>query len=199
MAVVLAQGAEVPVFESDPVVVAVVMAGSPAEQGGIRPGDRIIKVGSQRTETWEDFFLAIGGRAERNVPITLLREGRETVVTVMPEAQTKIRIGDIGVLPEVHPSIRSLQAGGPAEQGRPQGRAMSCWRSTGSRSCSRGQLSAAIRKHPEEPITLTVQRAGATLDIQVTPRRQGEIGLIGIGILDPSRNDPARPCWARRS
>ena len=29
---------------------------------------------------------------------------------------------------------------------------------------------------------------GATLDIQVTPRRQGDIGLIGIGILDPFRN-----------
>jgi len=116
MTVVLAQGAQVPIFESDPVDVAVVTKGSPAEQGGIKPGDRIIKVGSQRTETWEDFFLAIGGRAERDVPITLLRDGRETVLTVRPEAQTKMRIGDIGVLPKVHPSIRSLEADGPADK-----------------------------------------------------------------------------------
>ncbi len=68
MTVVLAQGAQVPIYESDPVDVAVVTKGSPAESGGIRPGDRIIKVGSQRTRTWEDFFLAIGGRAERDVP-----------------------------------------------------------------------------------------------------------------------------------
>ena len=187
MTVVLAQGAQVPIFESDPVDVAVVTKGSPAEQGGIKPGDRIIKVGSQRTETWEDFFLAIGGRAERDVPITLLRDGRETVLTVRPEAQTKMRIGDIGVLPKVHPSIRSLEADGPADKaGLKVGDVVLAL--DGEPIVFSRQLSAEIRKHPEEPITLQVQRAGATLDVQVTPRRQGEIGLIGIGILDPFRD-----------
>ena len=186
MTVVLAQGAQVPIFESDPVDVAVVMKESPAERGGIRPGDRIIKVGSQRTDTWEDFFLAIGGRAERDVPITLLREGRETVVTVKPEAQTKMRIGDIGVLPKVHPSIRSLEANGPADKAglKVEDVVLAL---NGEPIVFSQQLSSEIRKHPEEQITLTVERAGATLDIQVTPRRQGDIGLIGIGILDPSR------------
>jgi regulator of sigma E protease len=51
-----------------------------------------------------------------------------------------------------------------------------------------GQLTTEIRRHPEERVTLTVQRAGATLDIQVTPRRKGEIGLIGIFIQDPLRS-----------
>jgi regulator of sigma E protease len=186
MTVVLAQGAQVPIFENDPVDVAVVTKGSPAEQGGITPGDRIIKVGSQRTATWEDFFLAIGGRAERDVPITLLRQGRETVVTVRPEAQTKMRIGDIGVLPNVHPSIRSLEANGPAAKaGLNVDDAVLAL--NGEPIVFSGQLSAEIRKHPEQLITLTVQRAGATLDIKVTPRRRGEIGLIGIGIQDPFR------------
>jgi len=186
MTVVLAQGAQVPVFESDPVDVAVVTKGSPAEQGGIKPGDRIIKVGSRRTATWEDFFLAIGGRAERDVAITVLREGRETVVTVKPEAQTKMRIGDIGVLPKVHPSIRSLEANGPAARAgfKVEDVVLAL---NGEPIVVSGQLSAEIRKYPEQQITLTVQRAGATLDIPVVPRRQGEIGLIGIGIQDPYR------------
>jgi regulator of sigma E protease len=186
MTVVLAQGAQVPIYESDPVDVAVVTKGSPAESGGIRPGDRIIKVGSQRTRTWEDFFLAIGGRAERDVPITLLREGREMVVTVKPTAETKMRIGDIGVLPKVHPSIRSVEANGPADKAglKVDDVVLTL---NGEPIVFSGQLSAEIRKHPEEAITLTVQRAGAALDIRVTPRRQGEIGLIGIGIQDPFR------------
>ena len=186
MTVVLAQGAQVPIFESDPVDVAVVMKGSPAEQGGIKPGDRIVKVGSQRTDTWEDFFLAIGGRAERDVPITLLREGRETVVTVRPEAQTKMRIGDIGVLPNVHPSIRSLEANGPADKAGLKVEDVVLALNSEPIIFS-GQLSAEIRKYPDEQITLTIQRAGASLDVQVTPRRQGGIGLIGIGIQDPYR------------
>jgi regulator of sigma E protease len=186
MTVVLAQGAQVPLFESDPVDVAVVMKGSPAEQGGVKPGDRIVKVGSQRTDTWEDFFLAIGGRAERDVPITLLREGRETVVTVKPEAQTKMRIGDIGVLPKVHPSIRSLEANGPADKaGLKVGDVVLSL--NGEPIVFSGQLSAEIRKHPDEQITLEVDRSGTALAVQVTPRRQGEIGLIGIGIQDPYR------------
>ena len=186
MTVVLAQGAQVPIYESDPVDVAVVTKGSPAERGGIVPGDRITKVGSQRTATWEDFFLAIGGRADRDVPITLLREGREMVLTVKPEAQTKMRIGDIGVLPKVHPSIRSVEANGPADKaGLKAGDVVLSL--NGEPIVFSGQLSAEIRKHPEEAITLAVQRGAESLDISVTPRRQGEIGLIGIGIQDAFR------------
>jgi len=184
--IVVAQGAQVLIFESDPVDVAVVTKGSPAERGGIRIGDRIIKVGSRKTATWERFYLAIGGRADRDVPITLLREGREMVLTVKPEAQTKMRIGDIGVLPNVHPGIRSVDANSPADKaGIKVGDVVLAL--NGDPIIFSGQLSAEIRKHPEEAITLKVERAGATLDIAVTPRRQGQIGLIGIGIQDPYR------------
>ena len=184
MTVVLAQGAEVPIFEDDPVDVGVVTKASPAERGGIQAGDRIVKVGSQRVATWEQFFLAIGGRADRDVPITLLRQGRETVVTVRPEAQTRMQIGDIGVLPNVHPSIPSLEANGPAAKAgvKVNDVVLSL---NGEPIVFSWQLSAAIRKHPDEPITLKVERDGAPLEIVVTPRRQGEIGLIGIGIQDP--------------
>jgi regulator of sigma E protease len=184
MTIVLAQGAEVPIFEDDPVDIGVVTKASPAERGGIQAGDRIIKVGSQRVATWEQFFLAIGGRADRDVPITLLRQGRETVVTVRPEAQTRMQIGDIGVLPNVHPSIRTIEANGPADKAgfKVNDVVLSL---NGEPIVFRWQLSAAIRKHPDEPITLKVEREGAPLEIVVTPRRQGEIGLIGIGIQDP--------------
>ena len=184
--IVVAQGAQVPIFESDPVDVAVVTRGSAAERGGIKTGDRIIKVGSQKTATWERFYLAIGGRADRDVPITLLREGREMVLTVKPEAQTKMRIGDIGVLPDVHPGIRSVEANSPADKaGIKTGDVVLAL--NGDPIIFSGQLSAEIRKHPEEAITLKVERAGASLDIAVTPRRQGQIGLIGVGIQDPYR------------
>ena len=184
--VVVAQGAQVPIFESDPVDVAVVTKDSPAERGGVLPGDRIVKVGRQKTPTWERFYLAIGTRAERDVPITLLREGRELTLTVRPEAQTKMRIGDIGVLPKVHPGIASVEAGGPADQAGLKANDV-VLALDGEPIVFSGQLSAEIRKHPEEAITLTIERAGATLEIPVTPRRQGKIGLIGIGIQDPYR------------
>ena len=108
MWVVLAQGAQVPAFQDAPVDIGAVTKDSPAEQGGITPGDRITKVGSQPVATWEEFYMAVGARANRTVPVELLRDGRQIVVSVTPIGQTKMQIDDIGVLPHVHPSITTV-------------------------------------------------------------------------------------------
>src|SRR5204862_4706208 len=65
LAVVLYQGADVPAFEDAPPVVGVVAAGSPAEQGGIQSGDRIVSVADHPVDTWEQFFITIGARPHR--------------------------------------------------------------------------------------------------------------------------------------
>ena len=75
LAAVLYRGAEVPVYEDQPVVVGVVAAGSPAEKAGIVPGDRITSVAGSRTDTWRDFLIAIGTRPNREIPITFVRNG----------------------------------------------------------------------------------------------------------------------------
>ncbi|MCX6549808.1 MAG: RIP metalloprotease RseP [Acidobacteria bacterium] len=184
MTVVLAQGAQVPVFQDDPVDVGMVTKGSPAERSGIRAGDRIIKVGSSNVATWEQFYLAIGGRADREVPVAFLREGRESVVTVTPEAQTKMRIGDIGVLPNVHPRIASVEPNGPADKaGVKSGDLVLAL--NGETIVFSAQLSAAIKKRPEQAITLRVQRGNDQMEIAATPRRQGTLGVLGVGLQDP--------------
>jgi regulator of sigma E protease len=184
MTIVLAQGAQVPIFQDDPVDVGVVEKGSPAERGGVKPGDRIVKVGSMSVATWQQFYMTIGGRAEQDVPITLLREGRETVLRVTPDATTKMKIGDIGVLPNVHPSIRTIEGGSPADKAgiKPGDVVLAL---NGDPITFSGQLSSGIKKFPEKAITIRVKRDGAELDIVVTPRRQGSVGIIGVGILDP--------------
>jgi len=183
MWIVNAQAAQVPAFQDAPVVVGAVSPESPAEKSGIKPGDRIIKVGSQPVATWKEFYLSIGGRANREVPITLLREGRDTVITVTPVGQTRMQVGDIGVLPDVHPSIVTLEGGGPAEKaGIRIGDVVVA--ANGETIVYSRQLSATIRKFPGEPMTIRVARGGSTLDITVTPRRQGTIGVIGVNIQD---------------
>jgi len=181
MWIAYAQGAQVPAFQDAPVVVGAVNPKSPAEASGIKPGDRIIKVGSQSVATWEAFYLTIGGRANRQVPITLLREGRDMVVTVTPVGQTRMQIGDIGVLPDVHPSISGIERDGPAEKaGFKVGDVVIA--AAGETVIFSEQLTATIRKFPGVPVSFRVTRDGAPLDITVTPRRQGQIGLIGINI-----------------
>ncbi len=183
MAVVLMQGAQVPAFQDDPVVIGVVTPGSPAERGGVKAGDRIIKVGSRDVPTWDQFFLVIGTRANQEVVLTVLREGVETRLTVTPAPETKYEVGDIGVLPNVHPRVSSVEAGAPADKaGVKVGdlvRAVN-----GETMVFSKQLTDAIRKHPKVPIVMSVTRGGTDVDITVTPELSGTIGRIGIGIGD---------------
>src|SRR3954462_1117537 len=104
-AVVLYQGAEVESYNDQPVVVGVVKTDSPAARAGIMPGDRIVSVGGHTVDTWEEFFVSIGTRANRQVQVELLRDGLDVTKTVTPvsDAKAKFEIGDIGVLPNVHP------------------------------------------------------------------------------------------------
>ena len=83
-AIVLFRGAEVPIFDDQPPVVGVVAAGSPAEKSDIRPGDRITSVAGRSVDTWEQLFIAIESRANREVTIGLLRNGVELTRKVTP-------------------------------------------------------------------------------------------------------------------
>jgi regulator of sigma E protease len=197
MALVLMQGADVPVYEDQPPVVGVVVAGSPAERGGIRPQDRIVSVGGRRTDTWDQFFTAIGSRARRNVAIVLLREGRELTVQVVPDAETKYEIGEIGVMPDVHPHIRAVTAGDPADKaGLKTGDLILAV--NGETMVFAGQLSNAIATRAGMKVVFTVERAGVRQDIAVTPIKRGARGVVGIGIGNAVRSirpTPVQAVW----
>ena len=183
MAVVLSRGAEVPAFQTRAPVVGVVAAGSPASRSGVMPGDRIVSVAGHGVDTWERFFVTIGTRAGRETPIVLLRVGRELTISVTPTPETRFELGDIGVLPDVHPSVRSVMPDHPAEKAgiKPGDVILAV---EGAPITFARQLSEAIAKKANTPVTLSIQRGGARQEISVTPALTGTIGLIGIGISD---------------
>jgi regulator of sigma E protease len=190
LAVVLYQGAEVPVYEEQPPVIGAVIPNSPAERAGILPGDQVLTVGGTNVETWEDFFLAVGTRPNREVPFTILRDGEEITKQIGVTAARERRFGDIGevgVLPNVHPNIRALSPGEPAEKaGLKIGDVVLAV--DGETIAVSSQLRDAIAKHPEEAITLTILRDGVQQDIVATPARRGEIGLLGIQIGEQTKS-----------
>ncbi len=185
-AIVLYQGAEVGAYEDQPVVVGVVAANSPAERAGIKTGDRIIAVADRSVDTWDQFLNTVASRANRELPLMLVRAGREITTKVTPEvqsAQTRFEIGDIGVMPDVHPHVASVSAGEPAEKAgfKPGDLVLAVNDEPITFST---QLRDAIAKHPNQPITLTILRDGARTTIHATPRKSGAQGLLGIGIGD---------------
>ncbi len=195
MALVLMQGADVPAYQDQPAVVGAVAAGSPAERGGIKPKDLIVSVAGHPTETWDQFFTTIGSRARRNVPIVVRRDGVELTLQVVPDAETKYEIGEIGVMPAVHPQIRALNAGDPAEKaGLKAGDVVLAL--DGEPMAFKGQLSDTIAAHAGIPVVFSVDRAGVRQEITVTPVKRGTRGVVGIVIGDEVRSIRPTPLQA---
>ena len=111
LAGVLMNGAEIPAYQSKPPVVGHVTADTPAARAGIQRGDRIVTVAGRDVNTWEQFIIAIGTRAGSETEIGVLRDGKQFSVRVTPAPQTRFEIGEIGVLPDTHPTV-SVAAGG---------------------------------------------------------------------------------------
>jgi regulator of sigma E protease len=184
-AVVLYQGLEKGAYEDQPPVVGVVTADSVAARADIRSGDRIVSVAGRPVATWEQFFIAVGTKPDREIEIGLLRDGLEHTRKVTPAVvkQSRFEFGDIGVLPNVHPYVRSVQPGGAAEAaGLKTGDVVVDV--DGQPITYSYQLKEAIAKHPEQPITLTILRDGKQQGVRATPARNGTEGLLGIGIGD---------------
>ena len=181
MTAVLYHGAPVPVYEQQPPVVGTVLAGSPAEKAGIQKGDRILAVAGQPVETWQRFFLQVMPRAEKQVTIEIEREGQRQTLEVVPAAQTRFEMGDIGVLPEMHPQIRSVNSGSPAEKAglRPGDVVLGV---KGHEITRDRSLVKIINENPSVPLTLTVKRGDQASEIVVTPAADGKIGRIGVGL-----------------
>jgi regulator of sigma E protease len=179
MWVVLLRGAQVPAFENQVPIVGSVVSASPAERAGIQAKDRIVRIAGRRVDTWEQVFTSIGSRPNRDVQVVVWREGRELTLTVRPDAKTRYEVGDIGVLPDTHPIVRSVVTGEPADKaGVKPGDMVTAI--DGQRITFWAQLVAEVSKRPEQSIVLSVVRDGEPLRLAVTTVRQGSVGRIGV-------------------
>ena len=191
-AVVLYQGVERGSYEDQPVVVGVVTEGSPAAKADIKPGDRIVSVAGRGVATWDQFLMAVGSKANREVAIGLLRNGLEQSRKVTPTVvgQSRFEFGDIGVLPTVHPHVGEVSKGSAAEKAglKPGDVVLAV---DGKPITFSYHLKQAISTHPDQLITLTILRGGEKQIIQATPVKQGGEGLLGIRIADDNvKNKP---------
>ena len=95
----------VPVFPAITTTLSQVIAGTPAEQAGLRVGDTITAVDGVRITGWRQLVELISGSAEQELLLSYQREGRTESVSITPAAamQDGKQVGRLGIGPTVAP------------------------------------------------------------------------------------------------
>ena len=114
-----------------PPIVAQVQPGGPGDRAGIEPGDRIVRVGGDTVQSWQDFASVVRGRPGERLTVVVARGETTLTLSVVPERKveedpaTKERraYGLVGVVAE-HPVLKAPGAVGAVRLG---------WRETTSR------------------------------------------------------------------
>jgi regulator of sigma E protease len=184
MAAVLYQGAPVPKFNEEPVVVGSFQTNregkvdSIAAAAGVQVGDRIVAVNGEPVETWQQFTMAMVPKANRRVELGIMRDGSHTTVEVTPRGFGKFEIGDVGVLPVMNPEVTSIVPGGPAQQaGMQVGDVVLAV--NGRRAMPYDQLIQTIRSHEGKPIAFEIAREERTWTVNVSPTKIEDLVRIG--------------------
>lgn len=89
-----------------PAAIRQVVAGGPADRGGIRPGDTIVSVGGAAIEGFDDLRVVVERNPSVPLAFVVAREGRRETLTVTPDSVDGK--GRIGVYPEERIAYRDL-------------------------------------------------------------------------------------------
>lgn len=202
LAAVLMRGADVLAYLDQPAVVGAVQEGSPAAKAGIQPGDKITKFGTADVRTWEHLDMAVAARPEREVDVTVVRNGREEHLKVRPDLtelrtrnDARFEVGTIGVLPDVYPSVRSLVPGSPAEGAgfKPHDVILAV---DGKRVVFQSMVIEIVSKKADQPVVFKIRRDGQEQDITVTPKKEGDTAKVGMYMDEATKSYKPTPIEA---
>ena len=92
-----------PAVETPPIVGTIVQ-GSPADRGGLRPGDRVVTAAGQPVQSWQGFVQIVERHGGQQLRLQVEREGQPVALTVTPEARklaNNMTYGRVGIAAQV--------------------------------------------------------------------------------------------------
>jgi regulator of sigma E protease len=193
LAVVLSQGASV----AEPPIVGRVLAGSPAEKADIREGDLIQSVNGGDVEDWDQLFIAIAAKPDRDIALQVQRNGQTRDVRLRTTVEGRYEYGDIGVLPRVYPVITRLEPGGVGEGAGllPRDTVVAF---DGHPVATATQLTERISKNPDREVSIVIRRGDEEKTLMVRPRKEGSTGKLGVYLADTLQTYVPTPLEAVR-
>jgi regulator of sigma E protease len=187
-------------YLSKPAVIQGIKKDSPAAEAGLLPGDRIVKVedsGNPALEnpTWEQLQPRVWLSPKQPLSVTVQRGDRTIQKTVVPVPITSNEIGSAGWYPEAPVVIGTMEHDSPAEKAglHQEDKIVSL---NGQPLYSIETMIESLQETKDQPVDLTVQRSGQTMQFHVQPvlastedpkERRWRLGFLNKGETEVSQ------------
>lgn len=175
---VIVWGIGKPVSEADSTtVIGYVEEGSPAEKAGLRAGDTILEVDGHAVKRFNGMVNSVQWfviRSEgQTIPFKVERDGQlltfETEwVKQQHNGWNRAGLRQVRIAPKITPIVGEVEPNSPAQRAGLQSKDV-IKAVNGQPIYNPSALSEIIRKAPEQPVLLSVERAGQTLEISTKP------------------------------
>lgn len=83
-------------------IIGSIMPDRPAQRAGLLAGDKIIGVNGSAIDAWPQFVKSIQESPDKSLTIEFERDGKKSIVQVMPEYDAKANRGILGVVPQIN-------------------------------------------------------------------------------------------------
>ena len=152
----------------EPAVIGSVAAGSPAEKGGIQPGDRITKIQNVLNPNWEQAMERVMVNPDQPVDVTLQRGDQTFQVTLKPTVYGPSKVGDVGWEPPEAALVGTVDPDLPAAKaGILPGDTITSLNGKPVRNIQ--EVIKSIQDAQTNPVNITVARDGKQLSFTVSP------------------------------
>lgn len=175
------------VVQYDTTRVGWVRPGSPAEEVGIRRGDRILEVGGRKVRTWREVGEGLAELVGRG-GIVKVERGGDTLEVIV----SSWKKGDFGIKPTVPALVGSVVPGGPAERAgiQPGDTILAV---DGIEVRDWYDMRELVRARPGKTVKIVWRRDGRTFEGEVALESHEEeeksIGRLGVIMELPRRKE----------
>ncbi len=172
----------VSVWHEQAPVIGLIESGSPAELAKIMPEDEIISIDGKETATWTDVEIAVGTRPDRTLKIEVRRDGRIIPIDLTTESRTRLAFGYAGFMPKIWTQVTLITANSPAEVGGLE--VGDVILAINTETVFHNQFKEVVESSPDVELEFLVDRNGEHKTLNITPKREGDVGKIGIGHME---------------
>jgi regulator of sigma E protease len=172
---------------SPPPIVAVIAKDGAAEKAGIKVGDRVVNFEGVENPSWDRIKQEALLIPEKQVPITVEREGQRVNLMITPTKVTENGqpAGFLDMNVDAGVFIGNVEPNTPAQEAGLQ-RVDRILSINGEKVESSQAIKDLVQKYKENPLKITVERQGKIVDVTASVRKLSDgTERLGIGFEAP--------------